>query len=459
MPALFRLLLAIALLSPTLSQGQNPIDVEFSEMVMREEFSEKNDVWPFLTTMENLYVADKDEYFMHRRHKTNSYAIIPEFENNLSTFNILTTLKLGPAETADQTIGVIFLVQRDGKGAVVFEINKFKQYRIKQMVGAYYKFLSGDSESQGWVKSGNLSNKNEYNEIDIRVKLPQVDIYVNEKFLHSFDVMDYSAGSMGLIIGADTKAKSDYFYVYTTKDGIAKAEEKTKATNEKRSAIEQVSILRYDLEQEKRLLKECEMERDMAVSRLEEELAKAKRAVDKMSIQNKQLQEFKNQVVVEVDEDVYLTLAQSLKSEILRNQKLESQIQVYRDSVKSITTNFDRLKLALLDKSIKKAEKDKVARERKESSETKAEIENELLDKRMQAEFDEWERSTSEPEKEPAQKPKVVSPLVETAAPVAKPKPLEKQTQTAQVPDTKVEIQKEARPLPVIVRKARIKEN
>ena len=79
----------------------------------------------------------------------------------------------------------------------MFELNKFKQYRIKQLVGSYYKFLSGDAESNGWVKSGALAAKNKYNEIDIRVKLPQVDIYVNGKFLQSFDVLEYKPGGMG----------------------------------------------------------------------------------------------------------------------------------------------------------------------------------------------------------------------------------------------------------------------
>ena len=203
----FRSIFLLLTLLPLLTIGQNPIGIEFNEVALREEFSEKNDNWPYLTTMENLYVADKDEYFMHRRHKTNPYAIITPWKNNLSTFNVLTTLKLGPAERADQTIGVIFLVQGDGKGAIVFEFNKFKQYRIKQLVGSYYKFISGDSEGQGWVKSGSFSGKNEYNEIDIRVDLPQVDIYLNKKFLQSFDVMDYKPGNMGLLIWCRYQSK------------------------------------------------------------------------------------------------------------------------------------------------------------------------------------------------------------------------------------------------------------
>jgi len=437
----FRFIFLAVLFFPLLTVGQNPISVEFNEIALKEEFSEKNKNWPYLTTMENLYVADKDEYFMHRRHKTNPYAIITQWKNNLSTFNILTTLKLGPSERADQTIGVIFLVQGDGKGAIVFEFNKFKQYRIKQLVGSYYKFISGDSDGQGWVKSGSFSGKNEYNEIDIRVNLPQVDIYLNKKFLQSFDVMDYKPGNMGLLVGADTKAKSDYFYVYATPEAVEQAEEDTKKDVETKSAVEQLSKLRYELEQEKRSLRECELERQAAVSRLEEELALARQSSDRIGLQNRQLQEFKNQVLMDVDEDVFLTLAQNLKAEIIKNQRLESQVQIYRDSLKLTHTQYSRLKLALLDKAIKKAEKKKVVRDKKESADTKAEIERELEDKRMKKEQAEWEKKNADVNIELAPDTNVKA---ENPAPTPKPEP---------------EIQKEARPLPVTVRKARKKEN
>lgn len=396
MNMVIKVLLLFALSVPFSLLAQNPIGLEFTDVVLREEFSDQNGEWPYLTTMENLYVPDKDEYFMHRRNRSKSYAIITTWQNSLSAFNILTTLKLGPTETKEQSIGVIFLVQGDGKGALVFEFNKFKQYRIKQLVGAYYRFLSGDNEGQGWVKSSQLSGKNEYNEIDIRVNLPQVDIYLNEKFLHSFDVMEYKPGNMGFLIGPDTKAKSDYFYVYTTKEAQEQAETETKKAKGNRSTVEQLSKMRYELEQQKRTLRECELERQAAVGTLEDELADLRESNDRLSLRTRQLQEFKNQVLVEVDEDVFLTLAKNLKIEIIKNQKLESQVNIYKDSLKLTHVKYSRLKLALLDKAIRRGEKEKVARDEKEALDTKKEIEKELEDERMKKEQDAWESKNSD---------------------------------------------------------------
>jgi hypothetical protein len=451
LPRIFILgcLMAFALLLPSSGFAQNPIDLEFNQVQLREDFSDKSENWPYLTTMENLYVPDKGEYFLHRRHKSNPYAIITTWQNNLATFNILTALKLGPADRADQTTGVIFLVQGDGEGAIAFEFNKFKQYRIKQLVGAYYRFLSGDNESQGWVKSSALAGKNDYNEIDVRVNLPQVDIYVNEKFLQSFDVMEYKPGNMGYLIGADTKAKSDYYYVYTTDEGRVEAELEAKSKEETQSAIVQLSKLRYELEQERRSLKECEMERKTAVSILEEEMAELRQSNERLALRNRGLKEFKDQVLVQVDEDVFLTIAENLKIEIFKNQKLESQVSIYKDSLKYTHAKYSKLKLALLDKAIKKAKKEKVAREKKEVTETKKEIEKELKDKKMNAEQEKWEAENPNSEAN-INTPKVVS----------KPKNNLKTEYPSPISSQEVgEEEIEARPLPVKVRKAKKKQD
>ena len=437
-----------ALLPPAALIAQNPISLEFDEIQLREEFSDQNENWPYLTTVENLYVPDKDEYFMHRRNKSTPYAIITKWKNNLSAFNILSTLKLGPTNDENQTAGIIFLVQPDGKGAVVFEFNKFKQYRIKQLVGAYYKFLSGDSESNGWVKASTLANKNDYNEIDIRVELPQVDIYLNGKFLQSFDMIDYKPGKMGFLIGPDTKAKSDYFYVYSTAEASVEAALDAKEADDNRSAVAQLSKVRYELEQEKRSLKECQMERLQAVSVLEEEMGSLRQQNDAYALRNRQLQEFKNNVLVEVDEDVFLTLAENLKAEIVKNGKLESQVQVYKDSLKYTHVKYNKLKLALLDKAIKKAEKEKIVREQKEAADTKKEIEDELNDEQMKAEQEKWEETNKGAEAN------IDSVLISQI--------VDKPIKDVPSPISEEEVSEEeieARPLPVKVRKAQKKED
>ncbi len=386
----------LLLLSALTALGQNPLEIDFSVTQLREDFAGENENWTYMTTVENLYMPDKGDLFMHRNNPNSAYAFVTKWPQELTEFSIISRLKLGPAESADQTIGIICLVQRDGKGAVVAEFNKYKQFRVKQLVGSYYRYVSGDAENKGWEKSALLRGKEEYNDLELRVSLPQVDLYINGKFALSFDVPDYTPGQMGLLIGPDTKAKADYFYVSTSNQEKERLAAVAENTGEVTSTVEVIAKLRYELEMKSRSLNECETERRKAVSVLEERVGKLNVENDRLMVQNRQLAEFRDEVLVDIDEDAFLTVARSLKEEIIRSQKLESQLQVYRDSLKLTHEKYGKLKLALLDKSIKKAEQEKAERDKQESVSTKKEIEAELTDAKMKKEQEEWERQQRE---------------------------------------------------------------
>jgi hypothetical protein len=250
--------------------------------------------------------------------------------------------------------------------------------------------------------------------------------------------------------------------VYTTEQGKQTADAEQKEEAENRSAVEQLSKLRYELEQEKRALRECQMERERAVSVLEEQMGALTQNNEKLVLQNRQLQEFKSQVLVEIDEDVFLTLAENLKEEIIKNQKLESQVQVYKDSLSYAHSKYNKLKVALLDKAIKKAEKDKVARDKKEAEDTKKAIEKELEDKRMNAEQSEWEaenkKDTAKIISEIESDKSLTEELIEEALEEFdnEPDPTTSSPISAQeVSEEKIE----ARPLPVKTRKAQKKQD
>lgn len=384
-------LFSLSLITVLSGFSQEKISLDYSELVYREDFSKENEDWPFISSYENLFGIDKDEYFMHRMNPNLPYALMSNWKMNVETFNILTTLKLGPADEANQSIGVIFLVQSDGQGAIVFEINKFKQYRIKQLDGKFYRYLTGTKEDQGWVKNSVVKTKNEYNEFDIRVKGQQIDFYLNEKFVESFDVPDYSSGSLGLLIGPNTKAKADYFYVYSTPEAVVESELNEEKAEEEEEASAALTRARYDLEQMKRNLTACEAESEQNMQKMASELAKEKEKVEALTISNNQLRDFKNRVLVEIDEDVFLTLTTELKEEIQRNEMLMSEVKQYKDSLWMSHNKYRKLKVALLDKAIAKGKKAKAERDKKEALETKKEIEEEIKTDKFVEEQEEWE--------------------------------------------------------------------
>lgn len=396
--------------------GQEKIQLNYTELVHREDFSEENEDWPFVASYENLFGIDKDEYFLHRMNKDLPYALMAKWKNKLTTFNILTAIKLGPADKRTQSMGLIFYVQPDGKGAIVFEMNKLKEYRVKQLVGKYYRYLTGTKEDLGWVKNSLVKVKNEYNEVEVKVEEGQMDFYLNGKFIESFDALDYRPGSMGLIIGPETKAKVDYFYLYTTPEAMTKASELMEDEEEEKSATAQLISTRLELEKLKRENEQCISELERVTVAKEKERETMNEAMESLRTQNNALHDFKDRLLVEVDEDVFLTLTSELKDEILKNQMLMTEVKQYKDSLWMAHTKYQRLKIALLDKAIAKGKKAKVAREREESKNTKAQIESELKEENWEKEQTNWEANKSvEPEESPTNS--TVAPILMEANP------------------------------------------
>jgi len=439
------ILAAVLALSFSGLYAQNRISLDYNVQQLREEFSEENANWNYMSSVENLYMPDKGDLFMHRNNPNSAYAFVTKWENNLREFSVMSRLKMGPSETAEQSIGIICLVQRDGKGAALVEFNNNKQYRVKQLVGSYYRYISGTAEDKGWVKSNLLRGKEEYNDLEMRVALPQVDVYINGKFALSFDVPDYGPGQMGLVIGPNTKAKADYFYVYATTAAQAAADSIPSAETKPVTPTEQLAKMRYELEMKDRNLRECQTERVKAVSTLEEQIGALNATNERLAVQNRQLAEFRDQILVDIDEDAFLTITRALKDEIIKNQRLEVQVQTYRDSLRITHQNYSKLKLALLDKSIKKAEVQKADRDRQEAISTKKEIEAEMQDKRLAKEQEEWERKNFKPNAAATPKP------TEESRPEAS---KETKADAPEVKTPKPAAAEPSTPLPVPVRKA-----
>ena len=376
--------------------GQEKVELNYSELVHREDFSEENEIWPFVASYENLFGIDKDEYFLHRMNKDLPYALMAKWKNKLTTFNILTAIKLGPADSRTQSMGLIFYVQPDGKGAIVFEMNKLKEYRVKQLVGKYYRYLTGSKEELGWVKNSLVKVKNEYNEVEVKVEEGQMDFYLNGKFIESFDVLDYRPGNMGLIIGPNTKAKVDYFYLYTTPEALVKADDLMEGEEKEKSTTTQLISTKLEAEKLRRENAMCIAELERVSAANEKERSTMNGAMESLRTQNNALHDFKDRLLVEVDEDVFLTLTSELKDEIIKNQALMKELKHYKDSLWMAHTKYNALKVALLDKAIVKGKKAKIAREKQESKNTKAQIETELKEESWEKEQNTWEADNAD---------------------------------------------------------------
>jgi len=194
--------------------AQNIEDSESLKNILKEDFSDKQTNFPILTTVDNYFIIDNGDYLLSRNNTESEYAILASTEQNISDFSLKTAIKLGPSSNKRSSAGVIIKAQTNGTGALVFELNKKGEYRIKELlITKTYKYLSGKTSNEGWVKNREIKGQDEFNAIHIKCKENVYDIYVNNKFITTLYTPSLNSGKMGIIIGRDAKARIAYYYL------------------------------------------------------------------------------------------------------------------------------------------------------------------------------------------------------------------------------------------------------
>ena len=167
--------------------SQQTVHKKLNQLMLEESFSELNDVWPVLTNDDNFFVFDNGEYFMNRSKAESPYAIMAQWENDLTSFSVRASLMLGPVEKTSQTLGLIIRASTDGQTAVICEINKFHRFRIRRLREGKYEVLSTEGKD-GWVKNNAVKGINEYNDINIKTNGTDHDLYINGLLVYSFRI-------------------------------------------------------------------------------------------------------------------------------------------------------------------------------------------------------------------------------------------------------------------------------
>jgi predicted nucleic acid-binding Zn-ribbon protein len=232
-------LFLLAFLSTTLNAQQISSDA-YNKDVIHEDFNTEGEYFKIVTTTDNYFILDKGDYLLSRNNKDSEYAIIAN-NSSVTDFVIKTAVRIGPSENKKASVGIILKAQQDGKGAIIFEINKKREYRIKQLIGDSYQTLSGNAKQEGWVKNKLVHGVDEHNFIEIRSEKNIYDIYINSEYLTTFFIPDFTSGSCGLIISPATKARISYYYINTKGESTAVANYTNENTASVNETIEQLN--------------------------------------------------------------------------------------------------------------------------------------------------------------------------------------------------------------------------
>ena len=355
--SIFLLLLSISVYTQNIRIEEN------LSVVIEENFNNDNSQFPIITNIENYFILDNGDYLLSRNNKESEYAIFPSTNASLNNFKLQTSIKLGPSSNKYSSAGILLKAQINGSSALVFEINRKSEFRIKKLINGTYNYLSGNNNNNGWVKNKSIKGENQYNDIEVLSIDNSFDIYVNNNFLTSIYSPELQNGKMGIMIGNESKARISYFYLYNSSTETNSTVEKQKKEN----TIANLLIRINELESRNKNLDQTiiRLENDLNliepnqnyITKLEDSLEKiefffqiAAKDAESLRIKNESLNETLNQKenLIYSKEDLEVEINKikfqiSKKDEEINNLYAEKGeiISESKDAIKSIETKLN----------------------------------------------------------------------------------------------------------------------
>lgn len=334
------------------------ITEKFDRMVLSENFDTTNSYWITVANSENLFLVQEGEYILNRKSIASPFAILADYNNNLQNFRLVTSLNLEKTVNENGSIGIIIMAQPGGNGGFLIELNALKQYRVRQISGTTYKYLTGDAKKGGWISSKEVNIFNGYNLIDVRVFNRNYDVYINNTFIISFSEIAYKTGNFGFIIGPGSKGRIDFLYLFTISDQqTASTPESTESKKEPivaspdvielaesiiklKTQINKLTEQNEDLRRTIEVMKSEESDKnamqkeyEKSVKQCQAQLAKQQAAFDSLMKINQGLLKYKEMVAGNENSDLIISLSKSLKAEKELNEKLKKENKALTDSL------------------------------------------------------------------------------------------------------------------------------
>ena len=352
--------LVIMLLATNNIFAQEILVDDFTNQIIHENFYEKTDVFPIQKSGENFFIIDDNEYLVSRNNSNSEYAIILE-SDIISNLFLKTSFRLGPSKNKEASIGVIIKADIEFNRAIILEINRKGEYRIKELSNDKYIFLTGKTRKNGWVRNKSINKENLHNEIEVRNKKNNLNFIINGNLISTLELKRFNKGYCGLLVGADTKARIKYYYLNS--NGNEKIlEKKTKANNKiEQEFIDDKKTFKNseeinDIKNENRYLKES-LKSIEAIKLINSELEKGNIQLKKINKESKtKINDLENNINLKDSEfDKQLNIKtkkiQDVKksnSEILeKNNSLNLEITNIKEEIKNLQYKIEKTSSSL----------------------------------------------------------------------------------------------------------------
>lgn len=345
------------------------VNEKFDKLDLSENFDTSSGMWTFLANNENLFLVQDGEYILNRKTTVSPFAVMANYNYDALAYKMVVSMKIEKSVDESGSIGIIFMAQEDGKGGFLFEVNKAGLYRLRQIIGGSYKYLTGDSKTGGWAKTNFTNPLNVYNLVEIKTANRKYDISLNNQYLMSFEEIAYKTGKFGVIIGPGSKGKMDFLYLFssskfaeasdtpTTEQGKTQNNTNTQSKENSPDIIAlaesiiklktQINKLQAENDDLKKTIDairsaddESEQQKknyEKNIKLLEKQNAASEASYDSLLKVNQSLLKYKDMVAGNENSDLIITLSKNLKSE-------KEKTQLLTDSIASLKAELQKAK-------------------------------------------------------------------------------------------------------------------
>lgn len=344
------------------------VNEKFEKLSFSENFDSAGTEWTVVSNAENLFIIQDGEYILQRKATGAPFAILASLDEEPGEFRAIAALKIEKSMGDGAHLGLLFMMQPQGQGGFLFEINKKKEYRLRQIVSGAYRYISGSTKDQGWTRHQAVNESGSPNILEVRTSKGAYDLYINNAYIRSFAEPNYRSGKLGLIVGPDTRGRADYFYIFKKGSIAASTQNQEVAANNAAGSPDIIELAQSiislktrinELEEENNGLKRTisamntgEQEKDVQIrnnekqiSSLQEQIGKKDLVIDSLIKANAALRPYKD-MIGNKDGDVIINLSKALKAEKEKNQKLEAELKSYKEKSGSVKTGSGKTSTA-----------------------------------------------------------------------------------------------------------------
>jgi len=185
-----------------LSVGQN-VNKVFETLKWDEQFKNIQGVWSQTSTAQNAFLQSPEGYNVWRKNESNGFFILPKNDLRFDFFEAELSFSFDKNIGKKQYGGIVLQAQEGGAGAILIELNRKKQFRIRRASNNRISNVSDGND--GWVKSKKIKGSSAF-VLKVVTKDRLYDVYVNGVFVYTFTEIEFTEGKIGIYIGQKSRA-------------------------------------------------------------------------------------------------------------------------------------------------------------------------------------------------------------------------------------------------------------